>query len=436
MNYLTPEQINDVFQKQRQFFKTKKTYGVDFRKASLNKLKQSVLANQQELYDALNADLGKPREHVDLAEIGAVIHEIDFALANLEQWMAPKEVPTDALVAPSQCYVTQEPLGVTYIIGPFNYPVNLTLVPLVGAIIGGNTCILKPSETTPQTARALAKIINEAFSPDYIAVVQGGREQNAQLLSMPLDFIFFTGSPNVGKIVMEAAAKHLTPVILELGGKCPLIVLPDADLDHVVEQVMFGKFINSGQTCIAPDYLYVHSDVKKELLNKLVERIDHDLPNVDSTGKIVTSRQVAHLASILERTAGDIVIGGQSNAEQRVFRATVVDNVQWSDSLMADELFGPVLPVLSFDSVDVAVDLINEHHPKPLAAYVFTKNTDSAMPIIADIQSGDAQVNGVMLHAFSPYLPFGGIGKSGMGEYHGHYSFLAFTHKKSIRVVA
>lgn len=178
-----------------------------------------------------------------------------------------------------------------------------------------------------------------------------------------------------------------------------------------------------------PDYLYVHSDVKKELLNKLVERIDHDLPNVDSTGKIVTSRQVAHLASILERTAGDIVIGGQSNAEQRVFRATVVDNVQWSDSLMADELFGPVLPVLSFDSVDVAVDLINEHHPKPLAAYVFTKNTDSAMPIIADIQSGDAQVNGVMLHAFSPYLPFGGIGKSGMGEYHGHYSFLAFTHK-------
>lgn len=436
MNFLTPDQIDHVFQKQRQFFKTKETYSLDFRKDSLNKLKQSVLANQQELYDALNADLGKPREHVDLAEIGAVIHEIDFALANLEQWMAPKDVPTDALIAPSQCYVTQEPLGVSYIIGPFNYPVNLTLVPLVGAIIGGNTCILKPSETTPQTARALAKIINEAFSPEYIAVVQGGREQNAQLLSMPLDFIFFTGSPNVGKIVMEAAAKHLTPVILELGGKCPLIVLPDADLDQVVDQIMFGKFINSGQTCIAPDYLYVHGDVKEVLLNKLVRRIAKDLPNIDSTGKIVTSKQVTHLASILERTAGDIITGGQSDAEQRVFSATVVDNVQWNDSLMADELFGPLLPVLSFESVSAAVELINEHHPKPLAAYIFTKNTESARPIIDDIQSGDAQVNGVMLHAFSPYLPFGGIGNSGMGEYHGHYSFLAFTHKKSIRVVA
>ena len=435
MNYLTPEQIDDVFQKQQGFFKSRETYSVDFRKASLNKLRKSVLANKEVLYAALEADLGKPREHVDLAEIGAVIHEIDFALAHLEEWMAPIKVPTDTLVAPSECYVTQEPLGVTYIIGPFNYPVNLTLVPLVGAIIGGNTCILKPSETTPQTARALAKIINEAFPPEYIAVVQGGRQQNAQLLGMPLDFIFFTGSPNVGKIVMEAASKNLTPVILELGGKCPLIVLHDADVDQVVDQIMFGKFINSGQTCIAPDYLYVHTSIKNELMVKLIGRISKDLPNIDSTGKVVTSRQVEHLASALKNTDGDVVIGGQSDAERRVFSATVIDNVQWDDTLMADELFGPLLPVLSFDSVDAAVDLINEHHPKPLAAYVFTKNKESAMPIIDGIQSGDAQVNGVMLHAFSPYLPFGGIGTSGMGEYHGHYSFLAFTHKKSIRIV-
>jgi len=435
MNYPASSTIDTLFNLQKEFFATRQTYDLEFRKASLQRLKDAVLNSREALYAALQEDLGKPREHVDLAEIGEVIHEIDFALAHLDEWAAPQQVPTPDIIAPSQCYITQEPFGVSYIIGPFNYPVNLTLTPLIGAIVGGNTAILKPSETTPHTSQVLEKIITEAFEPEYVAVVQGGRAQNTHLLSLPFDFIFFTGSPNVGKVVMQAAAQHLTPVILELGGKCPLIVLPDADLDQAVEQLMFGKFINSGQTCIAPDYLYAHASVKDALLDKLVHAVKRDLPALDATGKVVTGKQVTRLEGLLQQSKGKVRVGGQSDSEQRLFSATVVDQVGWDDALMAEELFGPILPVLSFDSVGEAIESINRHHAKPLAVYVFTRDTEAAKPIIDHIQSGDAQVNGVMLHAFSPYLPFGGVGASGMGEYHGHYSFLAFTHKKSVRVV-
>ena len=428
--------IDELFAQQKAFFATRQTLDIGFRKQQLQRLKQALLNHREDLYSALDADLGKSREDVDLAEIGEVVHEIDFALAHLDEWAAPQTVPTPDIIAPSECYVTQEPFGVSYIIGPFNYPVNLTLTPLIGAIVGGNTSILKPSETTPRTALVLEAIITEAFSPKYVAVVQGGRAENTHLLGLAFDFIFFTGSPAVGKVVMKAAAEHLTPVVLELGGKCPLIVLPDADLDLVVAQVVFGKFINSGQTCIAPDYLYVHASVKQALLAKLVQRIRDQLPDLGSTGKLVTERQVARLQAILGDSQGTVLVGGQADPSLRQFSATVVDEVQWDDALMAEELFGPILPVLSFESVESAVDLINHHHPKPLALYVFTRDTAQAAPIISHVQSGDAQVNGVMLHAFSPYLPFGGVGASGMGEYHGHYSFLAFTHKKSVRIVA
>lgn len=435
MNYLSPAQIDALFATQKAFFASRATSDIDYRKQALERLRDAVLGNRELLYPALAADLGKTRDTVDLAEIGEVLHEIEFALAHLDEWAAPQAVPTPDLIAPSECYIVQEPYGVTYIIGPFNYPVNLTLTPLIGAIVGGNTCIIKPSEATPETSGVIEKIIAEAFAPEYVAVVQGGREENTHLLSLPFDFIFFTGSPNVGKVVMRAAAEHLTPVVLELGGKCPLLVLPDADLEQTVEQVMFGKFINSGQTCIAPDYLYVHSSVRQALVSRLVERVKRDLPEVNSTGKLVTARQVARLAGLLEQSRGTVLAGAQADIEQRAFSATVVDNVDWDDALMAEELFGPILPVLEFDDVDVAVDLVNRNHPKPLAVYVFSKDVERAKGIIDRIQSGDAQVNGVMVHAFSPYLPFGGIGASGMGDYHGHFSYLTFTHKKSIRLV-
>jgi len=435
MNYLSPVQIDALFAAQKAFFASRATSDLDYRKRALEKLRDAVLDNRDLLYPALAADLGKARETVDLAEIGEVLHEIEFALAHLDEWAAPQAVPTPELIAPSECYIVQEPYGVTYIIGPFNYPVNLTLTPLIGAIVGGNTCIIKPSETTPETSAVVEKIIAEAFAPEYVAVVQGGREENTHLLRLPFDFIFFTGSPSVGKVVMRAAAEHLTPVVLELGGKCPLLVLPDADLEQAVDQLMFGKFINSGQTCIAPDYLYVHSSVRQALVSRLVERVQRELPEVDATGKLVTARQVSRLIGLLEQSRGKVLVGAQADIEKRAFSATVVDGVDWDDALMAEELFGPILPVLEFENEDVAVDLINRYHPKPLAVYVFSKDVQRAKGIIDRIQSGDAQVNGVMVHAFSPYLPFGGIGASGMGDYHGHFSYLTFTHKKSVRIV-
>lgn len=435
MNYLSPTKIDSLFSAQKAYFANRAMADVGFRKQSLERLKDAVINNREALYYALAEDLGKPKDEVDLAEIGAVLHEIDFALAHLDEWVAPVSVPSPDIIAPSECYVIQEPYGVTYIIGPFNYPVNLTLTPLIGAIIGGNTCIIKPSETTPETSAVIEKIIAEAFAPEYVTVIQGGRDENSHLLSLPFDFIFFTGSPNVGKVVMQAAAKHLTPVVLELGGKCPLIVLPDADLDQTVNQLMFGKFINSGQTCIAPDYLYVHYSVKDALLERLVERVKTELPEINSTGKLVTERQVQRLVSLLEATQGQVLVGSQADVSKRALSATVVDSVDWNDPLMSEELFGPILPVLKFENVQTAIDQVNKHHPKPLAVYVFGKDMDVAKGIINQIQSGDAQVNGVMLHAFSPYLPFGGIGASGMGEYHGHFSYLTFTHKKSVRIV-
>lgn len=435
MNYLPPVEVEALFSAQKAFFASRESHDISYRKRALERLKDALLANREPLYAALAVDLGKTREVVDLAEIGEVLHEIDFALAHLDEWATPRAVPTPDLIAPSQCYIVQEPYGVTYIIGPFNYPVNLTLTPLIGAIVGGNTCIIKPSETTPETSIVIEKIITEAFPPEYVAVVQGGRTENSHLLTLPFDFIFFTGSPSVGKVVMKAAAEHLTPVVLELGGKCPLIVLPDADLEQTVDQLMFGKFINSGQTCIAPDYLYVHRDIKDVLVERLVERVKQELPDAGSTGKIITAQQVNRLASLVEQTRGEVRVGAKVDIENRAFSATVVDGVNWDDALMAEELFGPILPVLEFDDHATAVELINQHHPKPLAVYVFSKDVGLAKGIINQIQSGDAQVNGVMLHAFSPYLPFGGIGASGMGDYHGHYSYLTFTHKKSIRIV-
>ncbi|SNB70888.1 aldehyde dehydrogenase (NAD+) [Arboricoccus pini] len=427
--------IDDVFAKQKAFFQSGKTRDVGFRKAALSRLKQALLDNKEAVYAALEADLGKTPAVVDLAEIGEVVHEVDFALAHLDDWVKPESVATPDIIAPSDCYVTHEPFGVAYIIGPFNYPINLTFAPLVGALAGGNTCIIKPSENTPRTSAVIEKIVAGSFADEYVSVIQGAREENTQLLGLPFDMIFFTGSPGVGKVVMKAAAEHLTPVVLELGGKCPLIVLSDADLDQVVDQVMFGKFINSGQTCIAPDYLYVQESVKIPLLDKLVARIRESLAELGSTGKIVTTAQVDRLKNLLSESKGEVLIGGTADVDQRLFSATVVDRVDWSDSLMTAELFGPILPVLTFGKPEDAIRAINENHPKPLALYVFTKDRASAAPFIGNIQSGDAQVNGVMLHAFSPYLPFGGIGPSGMGEYHGYYSFLAFTHKKSVRFV-
>lgn len=424
--------IQQIFEKQQQFFKSEATKDLAFRKDNLQKLKQSILDHRDILYTALDSDLGKSKELVDRTEIGRVISEIDFTLEHLDEWVIPEKVPTHHEATFTEAFIEHEAFGVSYIIGPFNYPINLVFSPLIGAIAGGNTAIIKPSESVPETALAIERIIRAVFDDQYIAVIQGGREENEYLLSLPFDFIFFTGSPAVGKIVMAAAAKHLTPVILELGGKSPFIVLPDANLDRAVEMLTFGRFSNSGQTCIAPDYVLVHENVKEALLSKLVERIKTSIPHVDSIGKLVSGKQVERLTTMLEQTQGNVVYGGEANVATRHMQATVVDNVDWQDSLMREELFGPVLPVIGFTDIESVIAGVNQHHPKPLAAYVFTNDIEQGRKITTRIPSGDAIVNGVMQQVVSPYLPFGGIGGSGMGEYHGHYSYLAFTHRKSV----
>ncbi|KAA9001320.1 aldehyde dehydrogenase family protein [Affinibrenneria salicis] len=430
------ERIPAVFNAQKAFFSSYQTRDVAFRKAALHKLKETILANQALIYDALDKDLGKSRQVVDLAEIGAVMLELDSALKHIDQWSQDEEVDAGERLAPSRCVVRHEPLGVCYIIGPFNYPFNLTLCPLIGALAAGNTAILKPSELTPHTAEVIEKVIAEAFPADYVAVIQGGREENTALLALPFDLFFFTGSPGVGKIVMEAAAKHLTPVVLELGGKCPVLVCEDADIDQLVESLAFAKFINSGQTCIAPDYVLVDRRVHSTLMAKLIPWIQKGYADPKSNGKIVTEKQIETLNGYLEKTQGAIVLGGVSEGENRYFQASVIDDVDWSDALMQQEIFGPLLPIIIYDDIERAIEQVNRHHPKPLAFYVFTKDERRGNQIINQIQSGDAQVNSILTHAFTSALPFGGIGPSGMGEYHGKYSFAAFSHRKSIRFVA
>ncbi|MGP9433843.1 NAD(P)-dependent benzaldehyde dehydrogenase MdlD [Ewingella sp. AOP8-B2-18] len=424
--------IQAVFTKQKNFFKTEATKSVAFRKESLQKLKQSIVSHTEDLYAALDSDLGKSKDLVDRTEIGRVISELDFTLAHLDEWAVPETVPSYPGTTFSEAFIEHEAFGVSYIIGPFNYPINLVFCPLLGAIAGGNTAVIKPSESVPETALVIQKIIQSVFDEEYIAVIQGGRDENEFLLSLPFDFIFFTGSPAVGKIVMTAAAKNLTPVILELGGKSPFIVLEDANLDRAVDMLTFGRFSNSGQTCVAPDYVLAHESVKDALLAKLVERIKTAIPNVDSIGKLVSSKQVERLTGMLEQTQGEVIYGGEANAATRHMQATVVDNVGWDDALMREELFGPVLPVMTFTEIEQIAEGVNKHHPKPLAAYVFTNDIEKGRKITSKIPSGDAIVNGVMQQASSPYLPFGGIGNSGVGEYHGHYSYLAFTHRKSV----
>ena len=428
--------IQTIFDKQKQFFKSGKTKELAFKKQSLQQLKQAVLDFKEEIYVALDFDLGKSKDFVDLSEIGEVVTEVDFALAHIDEWVVPEKVPTYALLEPGECFIEHEAYGVSYIICPFNYPVNLAFAPLVAAIAGGNTAIIKPSESTPATSAVIEKIVKATFAEEHVAVVQGAQEENTFLLSLPFDFIFFTGSPGVGKIVMQAAAKNLTPCVLELGGKSPLIVMPDADLEHTVNQLLFGKFANSGQTCVAPDYMFVHESVKQALLEKYVARIKQDFPNIDSNGKVITSNQVKKLASLLAQTQGQILVGGASDVAQRYVQATVVDNVAWDDALMQSEIFGPILPVMSFSDIDQIIAEINHYHPKPLAAYVFTKDVTAGHRILSEIPSGDDIVNGVMLQAFSPYLPFGGNGTSGIGDYHGYFGYLAFTHRKSVIVFA
>ncbi|SEM72999.1 aldehyde dehydrogenase (NAD+) [bacterium A37T11] len=427
--------IEQVFQSQKKFFATNQTKSIDFRIKQLTRLKEVFLKNTDNICEALYTDLGKSRAEAEYIEVNMTIDEFDYCIAHLEEWAKPIEIPSTPSPSGEKVIskVTYQPYGVTYIVSPFNYPVQLTFSPLLGALIAGNTAIIKPSENTPNVANAIEKVIKEAFSPEYVTVVQGAIEENTLLLSLPFDYIFFTGSPNVGKVVMRAAAEQLIPLTLELGGKSPTIVHKDADLDEAIQKISAGKWMNCGQTCVAPDYIYVHESVKDELIQKFKEYLDKTYQggSLGKIGKIVSQRQVQNLAGYLSDKPENVVYGGKYDVDNRYFEATLLTNVTWDDKVMQQEIFGPLLPFLSYSDIDTVLDEINAR-PKPLALYVFSKNREFSADVINRTTSGDAEINSTLVHVGNPDLPFGGVGNSGLGKYHGKYSFQTFSHIRSV----
>jgi len=435
MNTAQEKHIEQIFNNQKAFFATGKTRAIDFRMEQLRHLKKSFLAHTDAICEAMEIDLGKSREETEYAEIKIVVDELDYCLENLEDWAKPVEMPGKKHASGAEVIskVTYQAYGVSYIVGPFNYPVQLTFSPLLGAIMGGNTAIIKPSENTPHVAQVIENIVKSAFSSEYIEVIQGGVDENTLLLTFSFDYIFFTGSANVGKIVMKAAAEKLIPVTLELGGKSPTIVHHDADLHKAVQRIARGKWMNCGQTCVAPDYVYVHESIKDELIEKFRIHLKETYgdESFGKIGKIVSAKQVENLAGYLQAAQDKVVYGGKYDQDSRYFEATLMDNVDWDDEVMQQEIFGPILPFLSYSNIDTVLAEINSR-PKPLALYVFSEDKAFANEVLESTSSGDAEINSTLIHVGTHFLPFGGIGSSGIGKYHGQYSFQTFSHMRSV----
>jgi len=427
------ENYQDLLTKQRTYFLTGETKSVSFRINTLNTLKSLVQKHEQDILDAVKQDLNKSELEAKRAEVGLVIGEIDFMVENLEEWAATKEVPTPASHEGAKSFIQPEPYGSALVIAPWNYPFQLAVTPLVGAIAGGNTAVLKPSELTPKTSALLSTLINDNFPEEYLHVVEGEVETSTALLKEDFDYIFFTGSTGVGKIVAEAAAKHLTPTTLELGGKSPTIVHEDANLDEAAQRIARGKFANAGQTCVAPDYLLVHSSVKDELMSKFKEVITasygENIVENPNFGHVVSERHFDRLVGFLDN--GSIVTGGKHDRDNLIIEPTILDDISWDDSVMQDEIFGPILPVMTFDSLDEIIEPIVKR-PKPLALYLFSDDEAVQDQILSTISFGGGSINDTINHMTSHYLPFGGVGDSGMGAYHGKASFDTFTHFKSV----
>lgn len=420
-----------VLEQQRAFFATGQTRDLLFRRDRLQKLKTAILAYQDRIVAAAQADLGRPPFEAYF-EI-AVLKEIEMALQQLGKWAAPRRVATAIEVFPAQAWVQPEPLGLVLIIGPWNYPFQLLISPLVGAIAAGNCAILKPSEYAPQTSAVVAAMIAEIFAPEFVAVVEGDKEISQQLLAEKFDHIFFTGGTAIGKLVMAAAAQHLTPVTLELGGKSPCIVDRSARLDYAAKRIAWGKFINAGQTCVAPDYLLVDRSIKQEFLGHLersIEQFYGSDPSVSPDfGRIVNQRQLDRLLGLLD--GSKVIMGGQSNPADRYLAPTIIDEVDWGDPVMAEEIFGPILPVLSYEDLGEAIAAINKR-PQPLALYIFAQDRAVQKQVLESTSSGGACINDVVMQFALPTLPFGGVGESGMGLYHGRTSFETFSHYRSV----
>ncbi|MGG1397169.1 aldehyde dehydrogenase [Bacillus salipaludis] len=427
------ENYHDLLTKQRNFFQSGKTKEISYRIQVLQALGKLIRTNETEIMAALKKDLNKSEFDSYITEIGIVLEEIRFSLKHVNKWAKPRKVKAALAQIGSKSYIYPEPYGVTLIISPWNYPFQLAMAPLIGAIAAGNCAVLKPSELTPQTSKLLATLIGQTFPEEYITVVEGAVETSKALLNENFDYIFFTGSVSVGKVIMEAASKNLTPVTLELGGKSPCIIHKDANLKLAAKRIAWGKYLNAGQTCVAPDYLYVHRDIKEEFLKALVNAIEELYSsNVFNSGtftKIVSERHFNRLLGFLSN--GEIYYGGRQELKSLTIEPTILDHISWSDSVMQDEIFGPILPVLEYDTPEKMVKKINAR-PKPLALYLFSESNEFHSFILNQISFGGGCINDTVYHLSSPYLPFGGVGESGIGAYHGKGSFDVFSHEKSV----
>ena len=428
---LTTIPVTELITSQRQFFATGKTKDVNFRIAQLKKLKQAIKDNQNDVLSALKADLNKP-EFESFFEL-VVTQDIDHALKQIKSWVKPKRAKVNLNLLPGSAQIIPEPLGTVLIIGPWNYPFSLMISPLIGAIAAGNCAILKPSEVAPQTSQVVAKLIQENFDPSYITVVEGAVETAQQLLAENFDHIFFTGGTKVGKIIMEAAAKNLTPVTLELGGKSPCVVDTEIDLKETAKRITWGKFLNAGQTCIAPDYLLVNREIKADLVTEIKQCIEKfygtNPAESPDFARIISDRQFNRLESLLQD--GDIITGGKTNSQERYIAPTLMENISLEVPLMQEEIFGPILPILEYNNLTEAINFINQR-PKPLALYLFSKSKQKQTQILENTSSGGVCLNDTIMHVGVTDLPFGGVGNSGIGSYHGKYSFDTFSHFKSV----
>lgn len=426
------EDIKDIVAAQRAFFRGHATRSVEFRLEMLKRLRASIVKYERELAEALYNDLHKSYEEAYLTEISIVLAEIDNFLKHLKGWAAPSKKSTPLKMFPSHSEILTEPLGVSLIIAPWNYPVQLLLNPLVGAIGAGCTAVLKPSPYVPNVAEVLGRLIAETFDIEYVAVVQGHREVNSALLRERYDIIFFTGSPDLGRVVMRAAAENLTPVVLELGGKSPVVVDKSADIKLAAKRIAWGKTLNAGQICIAPDYLLIHKDVKAEFVvafrHAIAELHGEDVHKSEHYVRMVSDRAFERVVSYLD--CGDVVAGGLTSAEDRYIEPTLLDNVSADSAVMREEIFGPVLPMMEIGDVEEAINFILDRE-KPLAMYVFAEE-GVARRVFDHTSSGGGCINDTIMHIANEHLPFGGVGNSGMGRYHGRDSLYAFSHRRSV----
>ncbi|GAA0180369.1 aldehyde dehydrogenase [Clostridium sediminicola] len=425
--------IQELLLMQKEYFKKGYTKELAFRIDQLKLLKKTIQKNEEEILKALNKDLGKPHFEGYATEVGFILESIDYFVKNLRKWAKDKKERAPFHQGISKSFIISEPYGQVLIIGPFNYPFQLLIEPMIGALAAGNTVILKPSENASHIEELIVKLIKDTFPNDYVAVITGDRHVTSELIKAKFDYIFFTGSVGVGKIVMAEAAKNLTPVTLELGGKSPVIVHKDANIEVAAKRIAWGKFLNTGQTCVAPDYIYVHSDIEEEF-KKSLQRVINEFYGKDPKesidyGRIINKRNFDRLVKLINKDK--VYFGGDYDIKNLYISPTILENVTWEDKVMEDEIFGPILPVMKYESLDEIIGVINSRH-KPLALYLFSENKEIQEKVLNQTSFGGGCINDTISHLISPKVPFGGVGNSGIGTYHGKYSFDTFSHKKSI----